>query len=96
MDQRNPRDERHRAPPPDRGRRGDGPFRNFQSVYFEAYDAVKRSSPHTLVFYTVKVGVKGAGKLTELRNSMKAGLSLTSSVRVTASFVAASSIWKAS
>ena len=34
------------------GRRGDGPFRNFQSVYFEAYDAVKRSSPHTLVFPT--------------------------------------------
>jgi hypothetical protein len=34
------------------GRRGDGPFRNFQSVYFEAYDAVKRASPNTLVFPT--------------------------------------------
>jgi hypothetical protein len=43
------------------GRRGDGPFRNFQSVYFEAYDAVKRSSPHTLVFPTFQYeGMIGA------------------------------------
>src|SRR5690606_14347550 len=32
--------------------RGDGPFRNFLSLYFEAYDAVKSVSEHTLVFPT--------------------------------------------
>jgi hypothetical protein len=43
------------------GRRGDGPFRNFQSVYFEAYDAVKRASPNTLVFPTFQYeGMIGA------------------------------------
>lgn len=33
-------------------RRGDAGFRNFQSLYFEAYDAVKDVSPATLVFPT--------------------------------------------
>jgi hypothetical protein len=33
-------------------RRGDAAFRNFVSVYFEAYDAVKEVSPDTLVFPT--------------------------------------------
>jgi hypothetical protein len=33
-------------------RRGDAAFRNFQSLYFEAYDAVKEVSPSTLVFPT--------------------------------------------
>jgi hypothetical protein len=33
-------------------RRGDAAFRNFQSLYFEAYDAVKEVSPGTLVFPT--------------------------------------------
>lgn len=33
-------------------RRGDAAFRNFQSLYFEAYDAVKEVSPATLVFPT--------------------------------------------
>jgi len=33
-------------------RRGDAAFRNFQSLYFEAYDAVKEMSPSTLVFPT--------------------------------------------
>ena len=33
-------------------RRGDAAFRNFVSVYFEAYDAVKEVSPNTLVFPT--------------------------------------------
>lgn len=33
-------------------RRGDAAFRNFQSLYFEAYDAVKEVSPETLVFPT--------------------------------------------
>ena len=43
------------------GRRGDGPFRNYQSVYFEAYDAVKRSSPGTMVFPTFQYeGMIGA------------------------------------
>jgi hypothetical protein len=32
--------------------RGDGSFRNFLSLYFEAYDAVKSVSPDTLVFPT--------------------------------------------
>lgn len=32
--------------------RGDGSFRNFISLYFEAYDAVKAVSPETLVFPT--------------------------------------------
>lgn len=32
--------------------RGDGAFRNFLSLYFEAYDAVKSVSPDTLVFPT--------------------------------------------
>ncbi|HEY7270794.1 MAG TPA: hypothetical protein VH951_13295 [Dehalococcoidia bacterium] len=33
-------------------RRGDAAFRNFQSLYFEAYDAVKSVSPSTAVFPT--------------------------------------------
>ncbi|HXH20565.1 MAG TPA: hypothetical protein VNN10_00955 [Dehalococcoidia bacterium] len=33
-------------------RRGDAAFRSFQSLYFEAYDAVKDVSPDTLVFPT--------------------------------------------
>jgi hypothetical protein len=33
-------------------RRGDAAFRNFVSVYFEAYDAVKEVSPETQVFPT--------------------------------------------
>jgi hypothetical protein len=33
-------------------RRGDAAFRSFQSLYFEAYDAVKDVSPETLVFPT--------------------------------------------
>lgn len=33
-------------------RRGDAAFRNFQSLYFEAYDAVKSVSPSTRVFPT--------------------------------------------
>ena len=33
-------------------RRGDAAFRNFQSLYFEAYDAVKQASPSTQVFPT--------------------------------------------
>ena len=33
-------------------RRGDAAFRTFQSLYFEAYDAVKSVSPDTLVFPT--------------------------------------------
>ena len=33
-------------------RRGDGAFRNFLSLYFEAYDAAKEVSPDTLVFPT--------------------------------------------
>ncbi len=33
-------------------RRGDAAFRNFQSLYFEAYDAVKSVSPSTSVFPT--------------------------------------------
>ncbi len=33
-------------------RKGDAEFRNFVSVYFEAYDAVKEVSPNTLVFPT--------------------------------------------
>jgi hypothetical protein len=33
-------------------RRDDGAFRNFQSLYFETYDAVKELSPATLVFPT--------------------------------------------
>jgi hypothetical protein len=36
-------------------RRGDGPFRNFQSLYFEAYDAVKSESPGTRVFPTFQL-----------------------------------------
>ncbi len=32
--------------------RGDGSFRNFLSLYFEAYDAVKSVSPDTMVFPT--------------------------------------------
>jgi hypothetical protein len=33
-------------------RRGDAAFRNFQSLYFEAYDAVKSVSPNTVAFPT--------------------------------------------
>jgi hypothetical protein len=43
-------------------RRGDGAFRNFQSLYFETYDAVKEVSPSTLVFPTFQFEDLG-GKL---------------------------------
>ena len=46
--------------------RGDGAFRSFQSLYFEAYDAVKEVSPHTLVFptfqYEVLLGILNTGE----------------------------------
>jgi hypothetical protein len=47
--------------------RGDGPFRNFQSLYFETYDAVKSISPDTKVFPTFQyeglLGLLGGGEL---------------------------------
>jgi hypothetical protein len=56
------------------GRRGDGPFRNFQSVYFEAYDAVKRASPHTLVFptfqYEAMIGALRSGERAQVTWSL--------------------------
>jgi hypothetical protein len=56
------------------GRRGDGPFRNFQSVYFEAYDAVKRASPSTLVFptfqYEAMIGALRSGERAQVTWSL--------------------------
>jgi len=46
-------------------RRGSAAFRNFVSLYFEAYDAVKEVSPNTLVFATFQyenlLGILGGG-----------------------------------
>lgn len=46
-------------------RRGAGAFRNFVSLYFEAYDAIKEVSPNTLVFPTFQyeniLGILGGG-----------------------------------
>jgi hypothetical protein len=56
------------------GRRGDGPFRNFQSVYFEAYDAVKRASPQTQVFptfqYEAMIGALRSGERAQVTWSL--------------------------
>src|SRR3989338_3346983 len=49
-------------------RRGDGAFRNFVSLYFEAYDAAKAVSPDTLVFpvfqYEDMLGILNTGEAT--------------------------------
>jgi hypothetical protein len=61
-------------------RRGDAAFRNFVSVYFEAYDAVKEVSPETLVFtgfqYEHLLGLLGSQPLWSLIDRFQPKLDL--------------------